>query len=298
MLKTDSPDVQARDRFPTERVTSWHRCAIPQAEGAKPPGSGVGLLIPLLPGIVVTVPAMVGALMLGDERLLLPAVGGLMHLLATLAFPSVARLRRPLLRPANFPFAAFSLQLLVLPWLTVLAPYERPGFAAPSLTLESQSLFLIGLALFCMLAGQKLLPGAPRHSAQTGVPQFASRADGSTFIAWIFIAVGLVGFWMYFQDPASLVNYYSGSYAVQKAVQSHTVVQGVSTFIRPFLNVGLVLLWVRGRSAARLQLRDAVFFLLLLLAASSYSYNRGQAVATIVATAAVPLVLSDRKRAG
>jgi hypothetical protein len=292
--KIYSPRGRAGYGLPAPQVIYARHGAMVRTPVAELPKSGWDRLIPLLPGMVASAPALVVAVMSGDERLLVPALGGLMHFLAALALPKVARLRRPLLRPANFTYAVFSLQLLILPWLTVLVPYQRPGFAAPPLDLERQALFLVGLAFFGTLAGQRLQArGAVETGDSTKTLRFASKADGSTFLGWTFIAIGLLGLAMYFQDLESLFSYYRGNFVVNEAFANDSVVEGVSTFLRPFLSVGLVLLWVRGRTAAQLKVRDVVFAVLVVLSGSSYSYNRGQLVATTLATIALLLALSS-----
>ncbi len=254
--------------------------------------------LPALPGLLVTVPAIVAAVTAGDDRLLLPALAGASHLLTGLALPSVARWRRPLLRPANFTYGAFSLQLLVLPWLAVLVPYSRPGVVAPSPAMERQAVCLVGVAYLSAMLGHVAAGRARSASRAAGRPAGGGApADrrGHRVLGWAFVAVGVLGLALFFHDPAALLAYYRGQYVVNEAVLGRSALQGASTFLRPFLTVGVVLLWVGGRRAAGLHARDGRHVLLVVLASSSYSYNRGQVLATALAAVALALAMSGHR---
>ncbi len=251
--------------------------------------------LPALPGLLVTFPALGAAMTVGDDRLLVPALAGAFHLAGGLALPSVARLRRPLLRPANFTYGAFSLQLLVLPWLAVLVPYSRLGVPGPPLALERQAVCLVGVAYLSAMLGHVAAGRGPRAGTRPAEGRAPADRRGHRVLGWVFVAVGVLGLALFFRDPAALLAYYRGQYVVNEAVLGRSALQGASTFLRPFLTVGVVLLWVGGRQVPGLHARDARHVLLVVLASSSYSYNRGQVLATALAAVALALAMSGHR---
>ena len=217
--------------------------------------------------------------------------------LAPALFPSVrARLETPVC-PINWVLLVFFFQLVIDPLLICyFGPFLNTLPVLPSDDAVNASLLVSVVAWAGFVAGAEIAsrrkPAMPRF-----VRTLLSRRRphvAPNRIALTFALIGAVGVGLAFHSPGALLDYFhkaGGHVGLEGDSGKSGLVQSLSVLLRPCLAFALIIPWCgwidRRRPDQRLVWRTLAIMALVLLASSTYSYNRAAAVAPIVAMVAV-----------
>jgi hypothetical protein len=212
-----------------------------------------------------------------------------------------------ILCPWNWAVFLFFLQLVVLPFsVLVMGPSlgvlpRLPSNVAINTAMLLNAFAFLVFALAYQYSSRKL---NSRRLSQQLLPKRAELGTSlSTKLIQVNVAVGIVGLFLAFGGFSNFLGYFQdpGDYTERFAQASHTL-QGVSSLIlRPFLGVGLVMLWCRwiDRNSQSKPSRWTPFITLgalfgVILSYATFSYNRGAFVVPLIAMLAV-LIKSGKK---
>jgi hypothetical protein len=186
------------------------------------------------------------------------------------------------LGPGNVAMLLFALQLVVLPTLLVVSgPFPGPLGFIPADHYVNIAMMLQALAYACYVGGYVawMKPVRPRPL----LPE-PGRTAG---VAVAFIALGAVGLVLAFPSPGALVAYFSGHGDIFDTEGPSSLADAASTFLRPFLAFGVIIVWAaliaRRRPGARLRFFEIGLILLAIGASATYNYNRGSVVVPLLA---------------
>jgi hypothetical protein len=231
------------------------------------------------------------------DRFLASLAAILCFALAPALFPSVrARLDTPVC-PLNWVLLVFLFQLVIDPLLVCYSgPFVNTLPVLPSDDAVNASLLVSVVAWVAFVAGSEVaLRWEPvtlrfvRALLSRRRPQVAPNR-----IALAFAVIGVAGLGLAFHSPGALLDYFhraGGHLGVENDAGNSGLVQSASVLLRPFLAFALIIPWCgwidRRRPDQRLVWRTLAIMALVLLASSTYSYNRAAAVAPLVAMVAV-----------
>ncbi|WP_232667187.1 hypothetical protein [Pseudonocardia sp. TRM90224] len=181
------------------------------------------------------------------------------------------------LAPGNVAVLLFGLQLVALPVLTMLSgptpgslpvlPDDRFINQALLMQAAAYAAFAVGL---CLLRARpipnRLLPDAGANSAPV-------------MLAASFVVIGGIGLFLAFPSVGALIDYFSGQgdvFSIPGATS--TLGEAAASFLRPFLSIGLVIVWalliMRRRPGRPMVVSQVAVALLLLAVSATYEYNR------------------------
>lgn len=217
--------------------------------------------------------------------------------LAPALFPSVrARLDTPVC-PLNWVLLVFLFQLVIDPLLVCFSgPFAFTLPVLPSDDAVNASLLVSVVAWAAFVAGSEVaprwepvMPPFVRALLSRPRPQVAPNR-----IALAFALIGVAGLGFAYHSPGALLDYFhraGGHVGVENNAGNSGLVQSASVLLRPFLAFALIIPWCgwidHRRPEQRLVWRTLAIMALVLLASSTYSYNRAAVVAPLVAMVAV-----------
>ncbi len=198
-----------------------------------------------------------------------------------LLVPRVRWNRDRVLGPGNVAAMLFALQLVVIPTLLVLSgPFPGTLRFFPADQYVNTALMLQALAYACYAVGYVAWTKPVRPRPLLLEPGL------TTGIAVSFIALGAVGLALAFPSVGALVAYFSGQGDIFD-VGPTTLGGAASTFLRPFLAYGVIILWAariaRRRPGARLQPLEMGLIVVAIGASATYNYNRAAVVVPLLA---------------
>jgi O-antigen polysaccharide polymerase Wzy len=209
--------------------------------------------------------------------------------------------------PWNWAIFLFFLQLVMLPFsILVMGPSLGVLPRLPSNVAINEAMFLNALAflVFAITYQHCSRKSNPLRVSERLSPK---RTELDTYLSSRFIqinfALGIAGLFLAFGGVGNFLGYFldPGDYAERLVQASHTL-RGVSSLLlRPFLGVGLVMLWCRwiDRNSQSKSPRWTSFVTLgavsgVMLSYATFSYNRGAFVVPLIAMLAV-LIKSGKK---
>jgi hypothetical protein len=237
--------------------------------------------------------------------------GAIVSVLAFALLQSLLPACRPIaetpLCPWNWAVFLFFLQLVILPFsLLVSGPSLGVLPQLPSDIAINAAMELNALAFLAFSATYQYLSSKRGRESKSVSPSAADKIiathPSSRFVA-CYVALGLLGLLLAFGGIGSLLNYFNnpGEYVDLFVEASHTLRGVASLFLRPFLGFGLVMFWCRWidrksqtQSPRRVAVATLLTMLGVILAYSTFSYNRGAFVVPLVAIFAVLLMRGKR----
>lgn len=210
---------------------------------------------------------------------------------------SKARLTQ--LTPLSWSLLISFLQLVIIPLLILLGePAMGTLRILPSDAAMNQGLLLSTFAFGAFVMGFHLYN---RSDAKHRTNVFrAWEWNPPLSVVGCFLGIGVLGFYLYSFEVPNLSILLDPKLAKQVARSNETgLAEAAATILRPFMTAGLVLLWIRlMHSGACRQIPaklavTAVISAFVVLAMSTYSFNRASFVVPIIAMAAV---LTNRYR--
>jgi hypothetical protein len=216
-------------------------------------------------------------------------------LLVQMLVPRVRWNRDRVLGPGNVAAIVFALQLVIIPTLMVVSgPFVGTLGVIPADAYVNKALLLQAVGYVCYALGY--VAWTQRPSPRRLLPG----PDLATGIALCFIAIGAVGLMLAFPSVGSLVDYFTGHGDIFDAPGPSTLADAASTFFRPFLAYGLIILWAcrvaRRRRGARLRAPELGLVLVAIAASATYSYNRGSVVVPLLALVTAYGLFGRRQR--
>lgn len=236
---------------------------------------------------------------------------GLTFFMVQLLLPSCHPVQRHPLCPWNWVLLIFFLQLVLLP-LSVLVFGPKLGQlpTLPSNLAINAAMIInaVAFASFCVAYHHFSRHSKRRHRTDDPFPQGCVhyRYTPPGFIP-LYIAVGLSGIFLAFRSLHKLGQYFSDphAYLARSTIMSGSLVSAAGTFLRPFLGVGIVILWCRwldrrrdGKPGAPVAVVTVLMMLAVTLSMATFHYNRGTVVATLIPMIAVLLGSAKRGRRG
>jgi hypothetical protein len=208
-----------------------------------------------------------------------------------------ARLRlRHYLGPVNLALSLLMVKLAVVPALLMLLGDDNRILALTASNADMQGALLIDVVAyvaFCVglqwVRAREVRPREDEPRPQlSGV--FSSTPGGG--VAWVYVALGLVGLALEFGSPARLWEYFTQNPPPPRGPA--TVAQFLGTLLRPFLAFGLAAWWARAADRSRLTGRwwrpaavGAVAVVGITAANMTFSFNRAAFVFPVLALLAV-----------
>lgn len=220
----------------------------------------------------------------GGEAGRFPAVPAALatFLVVQVAVPRVRWDRDRVLGPGNIALLLFALQLVVVPTLLVtLGPTHGALLALPPDRYINGALLLQALGYACYGAGY-LMCNRPVRPQRLLPPPGATSATAAALLA-----IGAIGLALKFPSIGALRDYFTGQGDVFAVAGSSTLAEAASSFLRPFLSYGLIVVWaariVRRPPGQRLSPAELGLAVLAVAAAATYGYNRASVVVPIFA---------------
>lgn len=199
-----------------------------------------------------------------------------------IAVPRARWNRERALGPGNVALMLFTLQLVVLPAVLVL---QGPSMGAlrimPPDRYINIALLMQALAYVAYAVG--LI--AARESVRAS--ELAPPANRVARTAAAYIGLGGLGLALAFPSLGELVAYFSGQGDVFTEQGPATLSGAASTFLRPFLAYGFIIVWAvllsRRRRGRRPAMAEIALVVLAIAASATYGYNRGSVVVPALA---------------
>jgi hypothetical protein len=215
-------------------------------------------------------------------------------LLVQLLLPACRPVCRAPLCPGNIAQAFFWVQLVLVALLIGYCGIHEGSLPRmPSRQAIDTAVYLRVLGYLAFSIAYQLCSGSARRSGRDDGPQESpTPASGTPLLIGAFLAFGLAGQFLAYENLASFVEFVSSPASQRdRGAEPATPAAAAATFLRPFFGFGLVLLWSwwlqrkdRSRSVPACATATAGLVVLLLL--TNFSYNRGSMVAPVVAVVA------------